>query len=300
MVLLALNAAIPAATAFVVLTVIGSVLLLRARRHLIGTTLIGPWYWMAGVTVAMGATEIVIRVFGSSADPWPVSARFAVTATCFCPLMSLLGAKRPQDKAWHFVVVSLWAILALPAFESLVLRPGQMPDVRGSRSWFMLALVGLGLLNSLPTRLWLGGLLAALGQILMLADYLPLIRGLVGDWGMLAGFTCWVGAIAVLMIVAPRRRAELEPLTAVWLDFRDSFGALWALRVAERINAATAASKWPVTLSWSGFCLAEHTDSTLEDLPVEVRLLLRQTVENLLRRFVSPEWIAARLGEPLD
>ena len=39
---------------------------------------------------------------------------FAAAMIVFCPAMALLGAKRPQDKPWQLIVLSLWGILALP------------------------------------------------------------------------------------------------------------------------------------------------------------------------------------------
>jgi hypothetical protein len=300
MVLLAAASATLWMSAFFALTLLGGLLLAAGIRKLQGTTLTGPCSWALVATLVIGVTEIMLHAPFRDAS-WEAPVRFAAATTCFCPLISLLGAKRPQDKAWHFVVLSLWVILVLPAAESLVLRHGQMPDVRGARSWFMAALIAVGLLNALPTRFWLAGTLACIGQTLMLAECLPVIHARFDAGSILVGFAFWVSAILVLMLASRRQVRARDPLNAVWLDFRDSFGALWALRVAERINAASAVSDWPVALRWGGFFhKTDVADDRLEDLPKDIQQAIRQSFDNLLRRFVSPDWITARLDKSVD
>ena len=292
-------------TVFVALTLLACALLAAGRRHLTGTTLTGPWYWAVGSTLVIGVTEILLHALAGDAA-WTAPVRFAASTTCFCPLMSLLGAKRPQDKAWHFVVLSLWAILALPAAESLVLRHGQMPDVQGARSWFMAALIGVGVLNTVPTRFWHAGILACTGQTLMLADSLPVLHARFDAGPVLVGFAFWVSAILVLLLSRRRKVRNREPLNALWLDFRDSFGALWALRVAERINAASAVADWPIVLGWNGFIqkVPAAEDQTgpngSGELPADTQRAVQQSFDNLLRRFVSQDWISARLDKQVD
>lgn len=89
-------------------------------------------------------------------------------------------------------------------------------------------------------------------------------------------------------------------LNLVWHDFRDSFGMLWGLRVAEQINFAARSSGWPLTLRWQGFVDEQGKPLDLDLLPEETRKSLDQAIQNLLRRFVSPEWIAARMGNGID
>jgi hypothetical protein len=78
----------------------------------------------------------------------------------------------------------------------------------------------------------------------------------------------------------------------LWLDFRDLFGLLWGLRLQERVNAASTTAKWDVELQWQGF--------QPRRVPPEHREALRQAMTGLLRRFVSHEWIAARLEKDID
>ncbi len=86
-------------------------------------------------------------------------------------------------------------------------------------------------------------------------------------------------------------------LDRVWLDFRDAFGAVWGLRVMERMNASAAMLGWPVTLSWQGFLANEPGAGN-----VETPQIVEDSLRTLLRRFVSPAWIDERLagiGNPL-
>jgi hypothetical protein len=79
-------------------------------------------------------------------------------------------------------------------------------------------------------------------------------------------------------------------MNLVWCDFRDGFGAVWTLRVAQRVNESATRHQWPVTLDWQGF-IDRHSGQPAEELPAEVVENLR----TLLRRFVSNEWIDKRL-----
>lgn len=287
-----------------VLTVATCGLLLRGRPFVKGTTLVGPWWWLLGSIIVIGGTQLVVAFAGSAdvdePNNWETAVVFAAAATSFCPLMSLLGAKRPQDRGWHFIVLSLWVILVLPVAESLVLRHGQMPDLRGARSWFMLILIGLGVANSLLTRFWFPAILFAAGQVLMLANSLPMIRELVDESPTILGFSCCSAACIVATQIAYRNRQASSSLDVVWRDFRDAFGLLWGLRVAEQINIAARAGHWPLTLRWRGFSDLHGEPLELSSLPEETRKPLRQVVENLLRRFVSQEWIAARMDDTID
>lgn len=273
-------------------------LLVAQRRRLRGTTLLGPWLWLLislGVITAMQAFSMIVGHALPSQNAW----QFMATTTSFCPFMSLLGAKRPQDKAWHFVVLTLWLILALPAAESLVLHDGNLPEVRGARSWFMLILIMLGFINALPTRYWVAAMLYGVGQILLLANHLPLFRDRLDEVSVESGFVCLAGAVALGIMTARRRREIPASLDLVWLDFRDSFGLLWGLRVAERVNADARRYDWPVELDWDGFRQRSEDEQTVH-ITDDLRRAVRLSLDNLLRRFVSAEWIAQRLPPSVD
>ena len=161
-------------------------------------------------------------------------------------------------------------------------------------SWFLLILIGVGFVNFLPTRFWPAAILFATGQTLLLSGSLPF----GAPWfaaDRLVGFFFVAAAILLVACGLPKSNRSASPLDRVWLDFRDAFGALWALRVAERINAAASMYDWNLSLKWSGFQFSGDLKDE-EDLPPAVLTSLN----NLLRRFVSPEWIASRLGDDVD
>ncbi|HTN75424.1 MAG TPA: hypothetical protein VL096_09260 [Pirellulaceae bacterium] len=278
------------ATSCLILICIG--LLTVAYRRIADTTLVGPWWWSIAALVSLASVEIWLTLTAqdiATAAAW----RFAMGVGAFCPLMSLLGAKRPQDRGWHFIVASLWGMLALPAIETLILRPGQPLAIIDLRAWFLIGLIGLNLLVLLPTRRWLPSMLVSLGQFCLLWPYLPWVVAETSAAYATGASLCYLLAISVVAL--QRHRAMELPLDSLWLDFRDAFGALWAARVLERMNAAAVMYDWPVRLGWNGFHRADNSTSAV-DISPELAAEMQITLVNLLRRFVSTAWIDARLG----
>ncbi|MBW3598169.1 MAG: hypothetical protein KY475_12975 [Planctomycetes bacterium] len=265
------------------------VLLAAIRPRLRGATLTAAWWWavLATYSLTLLALPILLLDPGARNFAGADALHYAAAMLTFCPAMAVLGAKRPQHHPWQIVVVSLWAVLALPALEAFVLRRGQSLEISGVRAAFLLGLIGVGVLNWLPTRFCPAALLAAAGQGLLLAEFVfddAPIR-LPRAWALAAA--CFVAATTWVLV---QQRAGGGD--RVWRDFRDGFGALWALRVAERVNAAASAHDWPVRLRWSGFVPVREESSPSQQPaspgPWEAEL------SSLLRRFVSPEWIANR------
>jgi hypothetical protein len=78
----------------------------------------------------------------------------------------------------------------------------------------------------------------------------------------------------------------------LWRDFRNTFGIVWANRIAERVNAEAAKGGWSVRLQPFGFV------STNPGAPVDLTIdaaKVDHTMRWLLRRFVDDEWIDARI-----
>jgi len=269
--------------------ILGGVALIVARRQVAGTTLVATWWWSVLAFAAAGGIELLIvcRLIGD--DATAVALRYGVRMLLLCPTISLLGVKRPQDGPWNFVVLSLWGVLALPAAQSLFLNTGQPLEI-GVFSWLVVVLLLASPVNTLPTRHALAALTATAGQMILLGKYVPL---------PLPQFTfdteAGLGLLAVaawLFAIRPPRPAS-HSLDQVWLDFRDSFGLFWGLRMQERIAAAAKMYDWPVALHWSGWKAADGTP--LPNLSDHQRQEIMTAFRGLLRRFVSNEWIDQRL-----
>jgi hypothetical protein len=266
----------------------GLAALIWQRPKTRGTTLVAPWVWSLITLLTLTAAELLIAVSAASSPPWAPDLRFAAAMSTFCPTMALLGAKRPQNRAWQVIVLSLWAILCLPSIEWLLY--GGVAEIHPARFSFLVILIVTGALNGLGTRRWPSSLLYCAGQVALTWPFFFAQSTIVATLAPLVGTSAIV--LAWLLVAAESPRAKsVPPLDQVWLDFRDAFGVVWALRVAERMNASARMYDWPVLLGWRGFY--PRTSPPGADVPRGVEESLR----TLLRRFVSPDWIDARLGQ---
>lgn len=273
-----------------IVTAIGLWALVRRYTSLLGTTQTAPWWWSLATLLAVGAVVfwLTLRPAGPS---WASQALYAAGVVSFCPVMALLGAKRPQDTAWQFVVGTLLVVLLLPSAEVLIYRPGAEIELHPARGWFLWILVGLGLFNAIATRHALAALLAMTAQVLLLAAQLPLVADRFAPRPVLA-LSLLVGAV-VLWSIDPWRPRQRD-WDRAWRDFRDSFGTLWSLRVAERFNAAAQQHGWDVQLSWSGF-VASRSEGEFQAGPVQLSEAMQVTLWGLWRRFVSTAWLRYRV-----
>jgi hypothetical protein len=289
-----------------------------ARFAVGGTTLKATWWWAVATVVAVSLHDVAAWSTGVQGTANEQLVRYAVGTLSLCPMMSQFGAKRPQNGAWQFVVITLWAVLGLPAFEVWVRGRGEPLSIDPLRSWFLALLIAVGAINHVPTRFIWSAVSVAAAQLLLLWPQLPHF-GLPGEPARI-----WVASLLFLIASISARRAavrtawaprsHLRPLhrwETVWHDFHDWFGVVWGLRVMERINASAAMYRWPVTLAWHGFRRPVGTSSA-SDTPVAADrkppasgedaaigdaevAAIEQAFRSLLRRFVSAEWIQRRL-----
>jgi hypothetical protein len=272
----------------------GSILLglWNYRPALAETTLVSAGWWAAAATTAIVGVELSNAAF-PLAEAWLSPLRFCAAALSFCPFVAVLGAKRPQHLAWNFVVLALWGIVSLSAFTALAMQRNDRFVLGDARAWLLWVLILMGFINYVPTGNRLAALLVGLGQGILFAPHLPLLRGINWLANLPAGPSVALFVFAVALAAARlRSKAAADPFDRLWLDFRDLFGLLWGLRLQERVNAASAAAKWDVELNWNGF--------PSKGIPAQHRDALRQAMTGLLRRFVSHEWIAARLEQGVD
>src|SRR5947209_2349257 len=160
-----------------------------------------------------------------------------------CAGVAVLGARRPGAAAWNFVVVGLLIVLALPIEQAAALgtdvHPGTMISL------YLASLIGLIVINYLPTRLGIGAVLLAAGCGFALDDVLaekaisPAAPCCVG----VAPWLAWAG----LWIARPRFPADRS-----WLSYRDRYGLVWALRLREQFNRAAENGGLAARLRWRG------------------------------------------------
>ena len=283
-----------AANLVALVSITGVVMMLAKCRHLRGTTLLAPCFWSALSLVAIAACELALGWSGEPDSIWIEPLRFGSAVTTYCPIMATLGARRPQHQAWQMIVLSLWIILAMPAAECIMYQRGGALNVRGIRAVLLMVLGVVGLLNALPTRFWMSALLMTAGQVCLVSGYLPFLHYSLGTTGVIVGVGLLVAAVGLVVAGIPSRPPVLRPEDRVWLDFRDMFGVVWGMRVAERINASSSAYGWNIFLGWRGFRALGNQDAEL-NISDEVERALHKSLRSLLRRFVSPEWISMRL-----
>jgi len=275
----------------VVLFVAALTALVSRRRDLAGTTLLAPWWWALVAVVSVGTVELAIaaRLVGSN---WQEAVRYAAAVSTLLPSIAVMGAKRPQDRGWQWIVFSLWAVLVLPGLQTLLYQPGTPLDLHPAWRIFLLLLILIGCFNTLLTRYRASGMLLATGQVALLLSEMPLARSATA-WPMTGATLATASVVLWAWRFPPSPR--LEPgVDRLWLEFRDWFGSFWALRVMERFNAAASRYQWPFRLGWHGLTDAEG-HAPPPPIPPDVRRTLNVTLESLLRRFVSKNWITERL-----
>lgn len=291
-----LTVPVVAITINITATIVALLALTWRSGQLRGTTLVAPWYWALAAIVAVGGVEMLATLTrpgasdpsGATGDWWSLWRQMAAPLT-LCPAAALIGAKRPQDRPWQFVVFSLWLVVCLPAVQSslFVTRSTLIETIWNC---FVTVVLLAGLVNHLGTRFWLAALLWFAGQLLLLAPRLPLIH----RWDHAAWPTMGLLLLACSLVVArcwPRPRVAAG-WDRVWREWRDAYGVLWGLRVAERFNATAKQQGWRLVLHWAGFAADEPAAQPVELPPAAVR-----TFRMLLRRFVPPEWIVARMKD---
>jgi hypothetical protein len=94
---------------------------------------------------------------------------------------------------------------------------------------------------------------------------------------------------------ASRPVASGTPEDALWLEFQETFGLVWSVRICERVNASALHEHWPVKLEMDGFHWKE--DVTPEDRAATLPRI-HHTLRWLMRRFVDGPWIDRYLQSP--
>lgn len=255
--------------------------------------MLAPWCWAILAVCVVVASELYLHLSADRA--LENSVRYLASVTLFCPMVAVLGAKRPQHNAWQLIVVALWGMLALPAAEILAFRPGISLELRDARGVFPWILILMPVMNWLPTRHWLSSGLFALAQAWLLAPYLPLmdVESSSSRVATALGIIC--ASLVVLRLNSRQPSDAPSAADRVWLDFRDEYGVAWGLRIQQRVNEVSRLRNWGYSLSWFGFVSDAGVRLMPDAISPEVSQSIEQAYKTSLRRFVSTEWLESRL-----
>ncbi len=258
-------------------------------RRVWGSTLRAPVAWCVVSALTIAAVETYLAVFPNEITEFSRSLlRYAAAASTFCPIMAVLGSKRPQDRGWQWIVLSLWIVLLVPAGQALAAPSGQRLELSGIWRGMLIALIAMELLNYLPTRFSLSAVLATAGQGLLLAPYL--LSHETSELAVGSGLSLILIAGLSVLLSARRRGKKtgqlnqpgpVEHLECRWFAFRDGWGAFRGLRILQRVNQTAELSGWPVRLHWSQGFVGESA-AEIDDANVAH---IEQTFDSLLRRF---------------
>jgi len=276
----------------VTLACIATLALIVRRRDLRGCTLLAPWCWAVGVVglAALVELALVARSLGS----WEEPLRYVAATATLMPGVALLGAKRPQDVAWQWIVASLWIVLLLPAVQMIITTGGGALDLHLAWRAFLAILIAVEFLNSCLGRYVLSAGLLAVGQVwLLLPQLIEKRDAFAASW---LPWTLMTLAVAAWSRSFPPTSGAKDGMNRLWQWFRDGFGLLWSLRVMERFNAAAERYDWPVRMRWSGL-VAVDGQTPEPEISTDQRATMAVTLSALLRRFLAPEQIARELTD---
>ena len=211
----------------------------------------------------------------------------------------MLGAKRPQHGVWQAIVASLAGVLALPAASATLVRPGSMPDLHGLARGLLAAVLVVGFANFAATRHGLAAGLVAAGQLGLSWRFLPgleqpLSPALEAAFALVAASGAVLAAVQSAVWPVGAGRTDGATFAAAcdrpFLALRETLGAAWTLRIAERFNAEATARGWPCRLSFTG--LEAPPAAAGDEWPSSAARCLRA----ILRRFVTGSWLARHGG----
>ena len=265
-----------------------------------GSTAVPAALWAAAAAMSL-ALEMALRATGGLADPaTAAAARLVTVALAVCPTMSLLGAKRPQHGVWQFIVASLGVVLAMPALSATLVRPGTLPDVHVLERGFLALLLLVGWMNFIGTRRAAAATLVTTGEVVLVRGFLPLMPAAVAEAPLPIGEAVATAAVAAGAVIAAvqsalasrrSRSSGAGPVPAAQVAraydaLRETLGAAWTLRIAERFNTVADERGWPCRLHFRGLAAGGDPADTAWHRDA-VRAL-----RALLLRFVTNDWLA--------
>jgi hypothetical protein len=212
------------------------------------------------------------------------AARFVACIMLLAPVVSVLGARRPGELAWNFIVLTLLLIYAQPALEQVLLGKqleSNRIGIDAPRIAFYSIIAGVGALNYLPTRFRPAAILFGIGMGFDLAA--------LGPWdGIDMSETDWLSAAAGMALSAAawccywsRTQSNVQGIDEAWRTMRDGWGVLWSTRVRQKWTVAARHYGWNMSLDWGGL-VPQNPDQAIDP---SVRQAAEDHLKHLLRRF---------------
>lgn len=280
----------------------------RSLRRLGETTLpTAAWCAISGLAIAVAAQSIEL-VHPAQSNGWVDLGWYFAAVGLLCPGIAVLGARRPGASAWaFFVLLPLVLVLMWPAVASFqVARPADPIEIE------VPALVGFGLVlimsggNYFGTRYTLSTFYYAAAIVLIVVPMSVAAPDFFPERST-ARFMATLGFLLAIAETSRRSKPiltdEISRFDILWFDFMDSFGMVWAKRVMDRVNESARHEKWAMRLELHGFVPTAEppvAESPTADELLRMEERIEHTFRWLLKRFVNPEWIDARLAKPAE
>lgn len=267
---------------------------LRARRFVGGTSLTSAWRWSL---LGVGVWSVTVVASYQTSGVLDHLA-YAGVVCLIAPAIAVLGARRPGIGAWSgFVVLPLLVVLQWPsvsqAFTGSLHDAFELP-IPVMLGCLLVTVMGLG--NYFGTRFTLPTFLVGVALCLVLMSLVQPDSSRKLDVNRAVSIASVILALSALLFLTRlgggaegrSKEDDLERLNVVWNDFQELFGIVWAKRVMDRMNQFSQRESWPIRLELNGF---EFTGSE----PVNVPEVVIKRIRWVLRRFVDPDWLDARL-----
>ncbi len=246
------------------------------------------WAFLALVLALVSQYQALAEPLGGGRPRTCLWAYLALSAL-LASTTSVLGARRPGAGAWSMLMIMLFLLLLVPLLESSLLltklRDGRRFALEAPWSFFVILIAVAGVTNYLPTRWSLAASTIGLGvglqiSALIVSDSPAARRGIV--WSTSTGLYGF-GLLATL--VSPPSRPSRDEFSRAWFWFRDRWGVVWALRVAERFNESMKRSGLNGRLGWDGMEWELRETSRNPESSEEALTTLLM----LIRRFATPQ-----------
>ena len=257
------------------------------------------WYWAVFAIFVWCATVIASNNTSGMLD----HLGYAAVICLLAPAIAVLGARRPGVGAWSgFVVLPMLVVMQWPsvsqAFTGSLSDAFELP-VPVMLGCGLVLIMGLG--NYFGTRFTLPVMLIAAGIGCILSSLVQADTRRSPDVDRMIHVASVIFSCASLLLIARMPAAREKPasdnpedtltrLNIVWDDFQQLFGIVWAKRVMDRMNQFSTREKWPITLQLTGF------EPSAPDSNPEIASATIDRIRWVMRRFVDPEWLDARLG----